>query len=412
MRAPYLLAERDNPLRRHLLVSSVLAKHIPVRPIVARRAGEALAGEVSLELARLGAADAPIVVVGMAETATGLSERVAAALSASWSTHSTRFVDARESAWIGFEEAHSHGKEHMLLQGAIDEEHRHGAALVLVDDEMTTGRTLLHLVAELSEHCTFKAIVFASLIDARSAHTRSRLRDDVHPGVPCSAVALERLDADELAREVETFLGASAKLEGPGSPESRLGAEATDGALATTLELVQIGSRGPARRRSAAGRSRVDRAAVLADLGEIARIASTRLVERGLGPTDKILVLGAEEFQYEAQLLADALDCAGAFGGIWTSATTRSPGVVRNVAGYGLRDAVMYTVDPTEPADTGRRFAYNVGGVTVGEGADREAFDAILVCADATTSALASGPNSLGAALSSQTRHLLGVSWC
>ncbi|MSX05908.1 MAG: hypothetical protein F2801_06825, partial [Actinobacteria bacterium] len=76
---------RRNPRRAHLLVSTVLGKHIPVDPDVVIGAGDELAGLVA---AAVGGSD--VDVLGFAETATGLGHTVATALDARCYVHSTR----------------------------------------------------------------------------------------------------------------------------------------------------------------------------------------------------------------------------------------------------------------------------------------------------------------------------------
>ena len=80
------LALRRNPKRAHLLVSTVLGKHVPTDPRVVHdaglRLGRAVAQRSTVE---------PALVIGFAETATGLGHCVAEALDAPY-LHSTRRV--------------------------------------------------------------------------------------------------------------------------------------------------------------------------------------------------------------------------------------------------------------------------------------------------------------------------------
>lgn len=139
-------ASRLNPKRGYLFVSRVLGKHIPVRPIMMDRIHAELADRISLH-------GQTAYVVGMAETAVGLGAGVARHLSASCSNcvyhHTTRFQV--NSPWIRIREAHSHADT--MHMAALDDEPRHevlGAEdLVLVDDEVTTGRTLAQLAETL-----------------------------------------------------------------------------------------------------------------------------------------------------------------------------------------------------------------------------------------------------------------------
>ena len=69
------LALRRNPKRAHLLVSNVLGKHVPQRPGVVHGAGVGLGRRVRELLGDEAAARS--VVLGYAETATGLGHSVA-----------------------------------------------------------------------------------------------------------------------------------------------------------------------------------------------------------------------------------------------------------------------------------------------------------------------------------------------
>ncbi|GMA88388.1 hypothetical protein GCM10025868_36380 [Angustibacter aerolatus] len=163
------LALRRNPRRAHLLVSTVLGKHVPTDPslvlgaglLLGERVADLLAGADGADLRPLAAglasalhgdrgADAVVaacrarsaargpaaagtLVLGYAETATGLGHAVATALGATV-LHSTRRAVPGAASGPGFEEEHSHATSHLLLPA--DPALLHGSGpLVLVDDE-------------------------------------------------------------------------------------------------------------------------------------------------------------------------------------------------------------------------------------------------------------------------------------
>ncbi|MCC8999110.1 MAG: phosphoribosyltransferase family protein [Candidatus Contendobacter sp.] len=142
-------ATRQNPKRRYLFVSKVLGKHWPVRPRVMRDIHQQLAEKIS----RL---SGPLLVIGMAETATALGRGVAeeAALQTGRDDilylQTTRCRLSRPLAF-GFDECHSHAPDHAvyLPDPALQPLFRAAQTLVLVDDEISTGRTL----AELARAC-------------------------------------------------------------------------------------------------------------------------------------------------------------------------------------------------------------------------------------------------------------------
>ncbi|MDG4857528.1 phosphoribosyltransferase domain-containing protein, partial [Streptomyces sp. T-3] len=166
------LALRRNPKRAHLLVSNVLGKHVPQRPMTVYMAGHELGGRVYDLLGEADAARA--VVLGYAETATGLGHSVADGLALAPYLHSTRRpVDSVAQAG-GFEEAHSHATSHLLLPE--DPQLLAGdGPLVLVDDEFSTGNTVLNTIRDLHARYPRSRYVIVALVDMRSPEDQGRL---------------------------------------------------------------------------------------------------------------------------------------------------------------------------------------------------------------------------------------------
>ncbi|MBC7305116.1 MAG: phosphoribosyltransferase domain-containing protein, partial [Nocardia sp.] len=154
---------RRNPRRAHLLVSTVLGKHLPTDPRVVIGAGDRLG-----DLVREKLGDREPVVLGFAETATGLGHCVAARLDAACYLHSTRRHEPRATTLAGFEEGHSHATSH-LLQPAPGEIFANDQPLVLVDDEISTGDTAIDAVRAVHAFAPRAHYVLASLVDMRTA---------------------------------------------------------------------------------------------------------------------------------------------------------------------------------------------------------------------------------------------------
>ncbi|MDD2711842.1 MAG: phosphoribosyltransferase domain-containing protein [Simplicispira sp.] len=142
----FLLAARNNPRRAFLFVSRVLAKHLPVAPSVVQDCHERIAQ-------RVGAQPGPVLFIGMAETATGLGQGVFEA----WQRqhpgtpalylHTSRYRAVGAQA-LAFEESHSHAPQvflHVPTDPLLHAQFVAARALVLVDDEISTGNTFVHL---------------------------------------------------------------------------------------------------------------------------------------------------------------------------------------------------------------------------------------------------------------------------
>ena len=138
------VAARHNSTRGYLLVSRVLGKHLPVTPARMGDSHWALCEKLPLLL------PGPVLFVGMGETATGLGWGVWDAWKRKTGRtdgmyiHTTRYP-AVDHRLLPFEEAHSHGPVQVLCvpkDPELRERWDQTQTLVVVDDEITTGRTL------------------------------------------------------------------------------------------------------------------------------------------------------------------------------------------------------------------------------------------------------------------------------
>ncbi|MEV5601920.1 phosphoribosyltransferase [Streptomyces sp. NPDC052299] len=357
------LALRRNPKRAHLLVSNVLGKHVPQRPSVVHGAGVELGRRVRALLGEDGARRA--VVVGYAETATGLGHSVADGLGAAPYLHSTRRPVPGVARAGGFEEAHSHATSHLLLPEdpellAADGP---GSALVLVDDEFSTGNTVLNTIRALHERYPRDHYVIVALVDMRSPADRGRLTEfAAEIGARVDLVArntgtvtlpdgvLERGQA--LVAEWEA--DAEVPQDGPPHPRPH-----------TRLDLPWPAGVPDGGRH---GFTETHRALLEPALPALAdRIAQAL----GDGPR-RVLVLGFEELMYAPLRLATALE-ERTEAEVRYSTTTRSPVLAVDDPGYAIRTRLVFPAHD-DPADgPGERYAYNVAG---------GGFDAVVLVVD------------------------------
>ncbi|MFE1023468.1 phosphoribosyltransferase [Streptomyces sp. NPDC058818] len=379
------LALRRNPKRAHLLVSNVLGKHVPQSPSVVYGHGVALGRRVR-ELLGAEAAERA-VVLGYAETATGLGHSVADGLGPAPYLHSTRRPVTGVARAGGFEESHSHATSHLLLPEdpallAGD------GPLVLVDDEFSTGNTVLNTVRALHERYPRKRYVVVALVDMRSPADAGRL--------------------EELARDI----GARVDLVTAASGTVRL----PEGVLEKGQDLVaryetRIAEPAPARPSGSVGRVDLRWPGGVPDGGRHGFTAAQRdrlesalpgMAERIAEalPTGarRVLVLGFEELMYAPLRLAHTLEQT-TDADVRYSTTTRSPVLAVDDPGYAIRTRLVFPAHD-DPADgPGERYAYNVAGA---------GFDAVVAVVDsaADTSAL-HAPDGLLARLAAHVPHVL-----
>lgn len=152
----------NNNKRNYLLLNTKQAKYIPVTPDVPLAMFDRLAEQV-LHLR------GNIIVIGFAETATAIGARVAYQLAQVNSEDVTYLTTTREEQFTTpiceFKEEHSHAVE-QLLYG--DEKLFKRADLILfVEDELTTGNTIMNCVKQLKEKykCKYAAASILNCMD-------------------------------------------------------------------------------------------------------------------------------------------------------------------------------------------------------------------------------------------------------
>ncbi|MEU1985995.1 phosphoribosyltransferase [Nocardia sp. NPDC019395] len=327
---------RKNPRRAHLLVSTVLGKHLPTDPLVVRDAGDRLG---DLVRAVLGEQDA--VTLGFAETATGLGHCVAARIDAACYLHSTRRILPGAPTLTGFEEGHSHATSH-LLQPVPGDVFTAGLPLVLVDDEISTGNTALDAITALHEFAPRTHYVLATLVDMRTDTDRARFAEVAAGlGARIDTVCL----ATGSAVLPDGLVGTVLDL-----PEAQLNPVAGSRGASVRIELpwprdVPEGGRH--------GFLRTDRAAFQQATAVAAKILRDELVTEHAGRP--VVVLAHEELMYLPLCLAVALAESGI--PVRYQTTTRSPAYVLDEPGYPLRRGFRFHAP--EPGEEQPRFVYN-----------------------------------------------------
>ncbi|MFF0592072.1 phosphoribosyltransferase [Streptomyces antibioticus] len=396
------LALRRNPKRAHLLVSHVLGKHVPQSPSVVHGHGLALGQRVR---ALLGAEAAGAVVLGYAETATGLGHSVADGLGGAPYLHSTRRPVAGVATAGGFEESHSHATSHLLLPE--DPALLVGdGPLVLVDDEFSTGNTVLNTVRDLHARYPRRRYVVVALVDMRSAADAGRLEDfarEIGARVDLVAAASGTVRLPEGVLEKGQELVAAHEASAEGLADSSPGARGTARPAPTGPHpddnrshpvRVDLGwprglPDGGRHGFTQTHRERLD--AALPAMG-------ARLAEAIPEGASRVLVLGFEELMYAPLRLARELERLVP-AEVRYSTTTRSPVLAVDDPGYAIRSRIIFPAHD-DPADgPGERYAYNVAGA---------GFDAVVAVVDsvADTAAL-HAPDGLLATLGAHTPHVV-----
>ncbi|MBA9026588.1 phosphoribosyltransferase family protein [Peribacillus huizhouensis] len=189
------MAARKNKKRGFLFVSKILGKHIPVNPITSLLSGALLAmryletvhnhsikGKKSVIEALISGSrkeevyhslmenpfDLPeeTLFIGFAETATALGHSVFDLFNNAHYLHTTRERIVGLQSSIEFEEEHSHATEQACYgnKALLQKD----GPIVLVDDEITTGKTALNIIESIHAVYPRREYIVLSLLDWRS----------------------------------------------------------------------------------------------------------------------------------------------------------------------------------------------------------------------------------------------------
>lgn len=202
MESLFSMAIRVNKKRQFLFVSKLIGKHLAVSPAIALGTGTLLAALLMeksgiipppqaarlAEMIGKGASDVELMksaleyrvalpektlFIGMAETATGLGHSVFQHFEESSYIHTTREDIAGLTPSFIFEEEHSHATSHRVYapDGMLED----AEAIVLIDDEISTGNTLVNLIKALDDQFPGKSYTSLSILDWRNVEQQQNV---------------------------------------------------------------------------------------------------------------------------------------------------------------------------------------------------------------------------------------------
>lgn len=323
------IAKRINNTRRtYLLVDPLQAKHIPASPSAALEMMETLGDMLAQKY------PGTRLVVGFAETATAIGAAAASRFGGACLYLPTTREDIPGTDWVLFQEEHSHATQQKLWGGGLEERIRDTETVIFVDDEISTGKTLINMISQLRSRFPGlgeKRLVAASLLNRVSPEDEERLKAaglhceylvKLTGADPAGAVSALRVEEAPPAEGREHSFRQKA-LDCGSLPEPRRGVLIRD-YLADCKGMVQ------------------------------AFLSATGPELEGIGSA---VVLGTEECMYPALVLGKALEGRGI--SVRCHATTRSPIGVCDAPGYPItsgrklgsfyeagRDTYIYNLSP------------------------------------------------------------------
>jgi len=209
----FTMAARINKKRSFLFVSKVLGKHLPIQPnkglltgaLLAARYIEKVKNIECLEKDRLLPSffmDKPSfyshsfisknsnpIIIGFAETATALGHAFFDCFQSADYFHTTREELCDREPEITFEEEHSHATAHRCyIPRQLMQNNRE---IILVDDEMTTGKTALNIIQSIHSQFPREVYTVVSILDWRSEENKHEFRQlERKLGITISVVCL------------------------------------------------------------------------------------------------------------------------------------------------------------------------------------------------------------------------------
>ncbi|MED3553523.1 phosphoribosyltransferase family protein [Cytobacillus praedii] len=372
----FQMAARINKKRSFLFVSKVLGKHIPINPkmglitgaLLANRYIETVKGKETgcreeLLFSFLNDSqrfvDDPFideqvnpVIIGFAETATALGHAFYHSFKQANFLHTTREELIGIEPVITFEEEHSHATSHRCY---VDESIlNNDREIILVDDEMTTGKTNINIIRSIHAKFPRKMYTVVSILDWRteehlqlykkleqeleitihsvsllkgniqisgSPEFEGKLTDETEPVRHTSAVSTINLK-DQLSKECTSIYYSSISQEGD---------------VRNTPFSAETGR---------FGLSTASNRGINQSLKEIGQFLSTLRTGRN------VLCLGTGEFMYVPMKLASYMG-----EGVSYQSTTRSPIYIENHEQYGAKYGLTFP----NPEDGGiKQFVYNI----------------------------------------------------
>lgn len=182
----------NNSKRNFLFISKVLGKHLEVKPDIVKATGKLLLStkynfnainlvnylhnqniNIKSEFAELISEDKKTLVIGFAETATGLGMSLAASIRNCTYVTTTREHILDKNTVFTFEEEHSHATTHKLYFSDFDKFDQ----VFLVDDEITTGKSMLNIITAIKNVSNINDFSIFSLLDWRNNENKEQYEE-------------------------------------------------------------------------------------------------------------------------------------------------------------------------------------------------------------------------------------------
>lgn len=370
------IAKRENNTKRgYLVVDPLQGKHVPVEPSKALNLFKSLAEKLQgkYEGERL-------LLIGFAETATAIGAQAAITLGTKY-IQTTREV-IPDVSYLFFSEAHSHATEQKLVKDDIDRVINETDRIVFVEDEVTTGNTIMNIIRIIRREYQRK-IKFA-VVSLLNGMTEEYLK--IYREEEIELHYLVKTDHSGYSAIAEKYHcdGLSIRAIQEDHTQEKLAVSIQDKIWNELPHIISIPGWMNARRF------------VDAKQYETAckKLAETVIAETSVKQGERVLVIGTEEFMYPALLTGQEIEKIGC--DVRYHSTTRSPIAVSTEEEYPLhcRYELCSLYDPER-----KTFIY-----------DLENYDRVIVMTDSALASL-KGLETLIYALRMKNENISVIRW-
>lgn len=330
----FQLATRNNKKRRFLLISKILGKHLPIKPSKVLEYSRLLTDEFEK---RHGKEDEDCLVIGFAETATAMGQIVFDGIkNAKLLCNTTREVIGDIPYTIKFEEEHSHATSHYLYLGKNPNVER----VVLVDDELSTGKTVSNIIKQLKEILSVKKFTVITYLDFRNDENQELMKLSMEEdGIELDVISLVKGEIGNVYEDIDVINNLVKNEISEDNlnrqvDESKINRIQLDDNFFEHLELSKLkeGEISKVSYWRGSGRFSIEKSYHQQSLRKIENI-SNELQGYVKGKT---LILGWEELMYFPMMVASSLG-----GDIYFKSVTRSPIIPEKSQGYPIKSRLI-----------------------------------------------------------------------
>lgn len=302
------IAKRENNNKRgFLIVNPYLGKHVPISPNDIFDCFDKVA---DLEPEHMN--PRKTLVIGFAETATALGIHYALKNRTMFMQTTREKVD-NASDYIYFSEEHSHATAQYIVKDDMDAVINRVERIIFIDDEITTGKTILNAIAAIEREYDKK--IKYEVVSILNSMNDEQL--DAYSKKNIGVYYLEKIKNDGYERIADGYTITPENYHIVSEKKTlSISMNLPNISLFTTRHILDFSCK---------------------EIAEQYDVAASKMI-KNLNCTGNVLVLGTEEFMYPGLVFANELSKHHGIKSVKFHATTRSPIAMSNDNNYPLHE--------------------------------------------------------------------------